>query len=65
MSGWLLPLAEGAMVGFVIAAPVGPVAVMCIERTLHVGLLTGLVVGFGAALADTLLGAGSMPSPNS
>ena len=45
------------MVGFVVAAPVGPVAVMCIERTLNVGLLMGFVVGFGAALADTVLGA--------
>ena len=57
MSSWLIPLAEGALVGFVISAPVGPVAVMCIERTLHAGLLVGFVVGFGAALADTLLGA--------
>ena len=50
-------LGEGILVGFAVAAPVGPVAVVSIERTLHHGLAAGLAVGLGAALADTVLGA--------
>ena len=50
-------LAEGVLVGFAVAAPVGPVAVVTIERTLHHGLVAGLAVGLGAAVADTILGA--------
>ena len=45
------------MVGFAVAAPVGPVAVVSIERTLQHGLTAGLAVGLGAAAADTILGA--------
>lgn len=43
--------------GFLIAAPVGTVGVLCIQRTLLSGLRSGLVSGLGAALADTLYGA--------
>ena len=43
--------------GFAVAAPVGPVAVVTIERTLAHGLKAGLAVGLGAAVADTILGA--------
>ncbi|MCG8360851.1 MAG: LysE family translocator [Kiloniellales bacterium] len=57
MSSFFIPLAEGVLVGFLIAAPVGPVAVLSIERTLHAGLKVGFVVGLGAAIADTVLGA--------
>jgi len=48
---------KGLFVGFVIAAPVGPVAIMCIHRTLCQGKLAGYVSGLGAALADTFFGA--------
>ncbi len=48
---------KGLIVGFLIAAPVGPVAVMCIHRTLAHGRIAGAVCGFGAALADTIFGA--------
>ena len=57
MGGAAEILAEGILVGFAVAAPVGPVAVFSIERTLHHGLVAGLAVGLGAALADTILGA--------
>ena len=40
-----------------IAAPVGPVGLLCIRRTLQKGLLIGLFTGLGAALADTIYGA--------
>lgn len=48
---------KGLIVGFVIAAPVGPVAVMCIHRTLTHGRLAGYVCGLGATIADTIFGA--------
>ena len=57
MGGAAEILAEGILVGFAVAAPVGPVAVVSIERTLRHGLVAGFAVGLGAALADTILGA--------
>jgi len=46
----------GLMIGFSIAAPVGPIGVLCIRRTLASGRLSGLVSGMGAATADSLYG---------
>lgn len=48
---------KGLFVGFVIAAPVGPVGIMCIHRTLCQGRIAGYVSGLGAALADMFFGA--------
>lgn len=48
---------KGVFVGFVIAAPVGPVGIMCIHRTIAQGKIAGYVSGLGAALADTFFGA--------
>jgi threonine/homoserine/homoserine lactone efflux protein len=48
---------KGAIVGLLIAAPVGPINVLVIRRTLVRGRLAGLASGLGAALADTLFGA--------
>jgi threonine/homoserine/homoserine lactone efflux protein len=48
---------KGLAIGFLIAAPVGPVNVLCVRRTLVHGRLAGLASGLGAALADTLFGA--------
>lgn len=48
---------KGLIVGFLIAAPVGPVNVMCVRRTIMHGRLVGLVSGLGAAAADTIFGA--------
>src|SRR3546814_716712 len=52
----LLMLVKGALAGFVIAAPVGPVGVLCIQRTLQEGRLSGLTSGLGAAFADAFYG---------
>lgn len=49
-------LLKGALLGFSIAAPVGPIGVLCIRRTLASGRLIGFVSGLGAAAADTLYG---------
>ena len=53
-SGWLV---RGLVLGFSIAAPVGPIGVLCIRRTLAEGRVAGLVTGLGAATADALYGA--------
>ncbi len=44
------------MLGFSIAAPVGPIGVLCIQRTLRYGRLAGIASGLGAALADAFYG---------
>jgi threonine/homoserine/homoserine lactone efflux protein len=49
-------LASGLIIGFSIAAPVGPIGVLCIRRTLAEGRLHGLVSGLGAATADSMYG---------
>ena len=50
-----LPL-RGLVTGLIIAAPVGPVNVLCIQRTLEKGWKSGIMSGIGAALADTVYG---------
>jgi threonine/homoserine/homoserine lactone efflux protein len=50
-------LLQGALIGFSIAAPVGPIALLCIRRTLADGRLVGFFSGLGAATADGLYGA--------
>lgn len=49
-------LVRGLIIGFSIAAPVGPIGVLCIRRTLADGRAIGLVSGLGAATADALYG---------
>ena len=48
---------EGIIIGFAIAAPVGPIGVLCIRRTLAEGRASGFVSGLGAATADAVYGA--------
>jgi threonine/homoserine/homoserine lactone efflux protein len=50
-------LIKGILIGFSIAAPVGPIGVLCIRRTLADGRASGLLSGLGAATADALYGA--------
>ncbi len=45
-------LLKGIGVGFAVAAPVGPIGILCIRRTLRDGRLVGLATGLGAAVAD-------------
>jgi len=47
---------RGLVIGFSIAAPVGPIGVLCIRRTLADGRAHGLVSGLGAATADAFFG---------
>jgi putative LysE/RhtB family amino acid efflux pump len=48
---------RGLLLGLMIAAPVGPVGLLCIRRSLQRGLVIGLFTGLGAAIADTIYGA--------
>jgi threonine/homoserine/homoserine lactone efflux protein len=50
-------LLKGIVIGFAIAAPVGPIGVLCIRRTLARGRASGLLSGLGAATADAVYGA--------
>src|SRR3954469_24375233 len=47
---------KGLIVGFSIAAPVGPIGLLCIRRTLAEGKLSGFMSGLGAATADATYG---------
>ncbi|MBI2707198.1 MAG: LysE family transporter [Proteobacteria bacterium] len=57
VSSLCLLFLKGILIGFLIAAPVGPIGILCIRRTLsgHYGL--SLATGFGAGVADTVYGA--------
>ena len=48
---------EGAVIGFLIAVPVGPAAALCIRRSITVGAMAGFMTGIGAALGDAVFGA--------
>lgn len=50
-------LIKGLVIGLAIAAPVGPIGVLCIRRTLSDGRLVGLFTCMGAAAADGVYGA--------
>jgi threonine/homoserine/homoserine lactone efflux protein len=47
---------RGLVVGLAVAAPVGPIGVLCIRRTLAAGRLVGLATGLGAATVDAFYG---------
>lgn len=49
-------LLKGLVIGLTIAAPVGPIGVLCIRRTLEQGKLIGFISGLGAATADGIYG---------
>ena len=52
----LISFFKGLIIGLSIAAPVGPIGVLCIQRTLAKGRLAGLSTGLGAATADGIYG---------
>ncbi len=49
--------AQALLIGLSIAAPVGPIGLLVIQRTLQHGAAVGLATGLGAAAADALYGA--------
>ncbi|WP_244564698.1 LysE family translocator [Rhizobium sullae] len=48
----LLLFAKGALLGLIVTAPPGPIATLCINRSLHRGFRSGAAIGIGAALGD-------------
>lgn len=49
--------AQSLLIGFSIAAPVGPIGLLTIQRSLQFGSQAGLATGLGAAAADAVYGA--------
>lgn len=45
---------KGMMIGMIASAPMGPVGVLCVQRTLNKGRWYGFVTGCGAALSDII-----------
>jgi threonine/homoserine/homoserine lactone efflux protein len=54
---YLAVLVRGILLGIVVAAPVGPIGLLCIRRTLEGGVVMGFATGLGAAVADGTFGA--------
>src|SRR2546430_2397818 len=52
----LAPLIQGLIIGVAVAAPVGPMSVLCMRRTLAGRVAGGLLSGFGIASADAIYG---------
>ena len=50
-------LGRGLLLGLAVAAPVGPMSLLCMRQTLARGFLAGLVAGLGVATADAVYGA--------
>ncbi len=50
----LITLLKGILVGLGASIPLGPVGVLCVQRTLSKGRLSGFISGMGAAIADTI-----------
>ena len=44
---------KGLVIGFSTSAPLGPIGVLCVQRSLNKGRLSGFISGMGAAFADT------------
>lgn len=52
LEGLLYMLWRGVAIGVIISAPMGPVGILCVQRTLEKGRRTGFYTGVGAALSD-------------
>jgi len=53
----LISFLKALLIGVSIAAPVGPIGLLTIQRSLQLGPRAGLATGLGAAVADALYGA--------
>ena len=50
-------IVKGMIVGIICSAPMGPVGVLCVQRTLNKGRWYGFVTGIGAAVSDMIYAA--------
>lgn len=57
ISIFLILFLKGTLIGFIIAAPLGPIGILCIRRALAGRYNLALLTGLGAGLADTFYGA--------
>ena len=48
---------KGMLIGLIASAPMGPVGVLCVQRTLNKGRWYGFITGIGAALSDMIYAA--------
>lgn len=46
----------GLIIGILASAPIGPIAVLCVQRSLNLGFKAGFITGLGSALADGVFG---------
>ena len=49
-------LFKGLILGISVAAPLGPIGLLCINRTLNKNFMSGVVSGMGATFADVFYG---------
>ncbi len=56
----IMEFVKGVIVGFAASIPLGPIGVLCIQRTLSKGRISGLITGMGAATTDLILAAISL-----
>jgi threonine/homoserine/homoserine lactone efflux protein len=56
LSSVLIPAVfiKGVIIGLLVSVPLGPIGIMCIQRTLNKGYMSGFISGLGAAAADIL-----------
>lgn len=47
-------IVKGFIVGIGASIPLGPLGVMCVQKTLSKGRISGIVTGFGASITDTI-----------
>jgi Putative threonine efflux protein len=57
MNDTLLSFLQGLLVGLGASIPLGPIGVLCVQRTLSKGRNSGLISGLGAATVDTIFAA--------
>lgn len=50
-------ISKGIVIGILVSAPMGPIGMLCIQRTLNKGRWHGFVTGLGAALSDVIYAA--------
>lgn len=51
---FLAQILKGLIIGMVASAPMGPVGILCIQRTMNKGRWYGFVTGVGAAISDLI-----------
>lgn len=54
LEGILYMIWRGLAIGVIISAPMGPVGIFCVQRTLEKGRLSGFFTGIGASISDLL-----------